>query len=293
MLQQTTSTAVIPYFEKFLKRFPTLKSLAESPLESVYEMWAGLGYYSRARNLHKAAQLLSTKNEFPKTFKELLEYPGFGPYTSRAVSSLAFGESCGVLDGNVIRFLCRFYGLKLEWWKPKVREELQHLSDAIVRQGPPQELNQALMEMGATICTPKSPSCFLCPVSANCVARNEDRIAELPLKKPRKTSEIWIWEAQVVEQKGKIGFIKNDYAPFLRGQLLLPGRVTKAKVKPKTYDFEHSITHHQIFVTVKKTPRTSKELRWIPRDDVAQHVPVSLVKKVLLTLPLKSSTIKK
>lgn len=291
MLQQTTSTAVIPFFEKFLARFPTLKSLAEASIEDVYERWAGLGYYSRARNLHKAAQLIQKNGQFPKTYLELLEYPGFGPYTSRAVSSLAFGEHCGVLDGNVIRFLSRFYGLSVEWWKPKARAQLQHLSDEIVQHGPPQELNQALMEIGATICTPKSPSCFLCPVSKSCVALAQGLAAELPLKKPRKDSEIWIWEAEIVERKGKIGFVKNSYAPFLRGQWLLPGRVVKAKSKPKKYDFEHSITHHQIFVSVKKSKQPSKDLHWISRGDVAKYVPVSLVKKALLTISPDSSTI--
>ncbi len=293
MLQQTTSTAVIPFFERFLQAFPTLESLAKASIEQVYELWAGLGYYSRARNLHKAAQLLVKNGGFPKTYPELIEYPGFGPYTSRAVSSLAFGEHCGVLDGNVIRFLSRFYGLSVEWWKPKARAELQALSDAIVQHGPPQDLNQALMEIGATICTPKSPSCFLCPVSKNCVALSEGIVEQLPLKKPRKESEIWLWEADVIERKGKIGFVKNTYAPFLRGQWLLPGRVSKTKVKPKKYDFEHSITHHQIFVSVRKNGSHAKDLHWISIDDVSKHVPVSLVKKVLLTIRPRSSTIKK
>jgi A/G-specific adenine glycosylase len=106
MLQQTTSTAVIPFYEKFLERFPTIQSLSKSKIEDVYECWAGLGYYSRARNLHKAAVALA-KTKFPESWKELIIYPGFGPYTARAVSSFAFDENVGVLDGNVIRFTSR------------------------------------------------------------------------------------------------------------------------------------------------------------------------------------------
>ena len=106
MLQQTTVTAVIPFYEKFMNRFPKVQDLAQAKIEDVYEYWAGLGYYSRARNLHKAAQMFA-ENGFPKTAAELIEYPGLGPYTSRAIASLAFGEKVGVLDGNVIRVLSR------------------------------------------------------------------------------------------------------------------------------------------------------------------------------------------
>ena len=129
MLQQTTVTAVIPYYEKFLKLFPTVQKLAAATIEDVYEMWAGLGYYSRARNLHKSAVLLSemilSGNGFPQSYQQLLELPGFGPYTARAVSSLAFGEKTGVLDGNVIRVLSRKYGIDSDWWQTVARNDLQ------------------------------------------------------------------------------------------------------------------------------------------------------------------------
>ena len=131
MLQQTTVTAVRPFYEKFMQRFPSLKALAESKIEDVYVYWAGLGYYSRARNLHQSAQMLWAEvkkgNGFPQTAAQLLEYPGFGPYTSRAVSSLAFDEPVGVLDGNVIRILTRHFGLDVDWWMPKAKNELQNI----------------------------------------------------------------------------------------------------------------------------------------------------------------------
>lgn len=116
MLQQTTVAAVVPFYERFLERFPTVDDLAKASIEQVYEVWAGLGYYSRARNLHKAAQSIF-EHGFPQKAEQLIELSGFGPYTSRAVASLAFNEHVGVLDGNVIRVLTRRYGLDIPWWE--------------------------------------------------------------------------------------------------------------------------------------------------------------------------------
>ncbi len=162
MLQQTTVAAVIPYFEKFIQKFPTVQILASSKLEDVYEFWAGLGYYSRARNIHASAKILAISG-FAKTHTELIKLPGFGPYTSRAVSSLAFNESVGVLDGNVIRVLSRVFAIKSEWWKPLHRIQLQNYSDQLAKYGESANLNQGLMELGATVCTPQKPLCPICP----------------------------------------------------------------------------------------------------------------------------------
>src|SRR6185312_12760226 len=132
MLQQTTTTAVIPFFERFVARFPDLKALAQSTEAEVLEMWSGLGYYSRARNLHKAAQALVARGGFPQTHEELAEFPGFGPYTARSVASLAFDQAVGVVDGNVIRVLSRCEGEDWEWWRPNVRQQIQNRADAWV-----------------------------------------------------------------------------------------------------------------------------------------------------------------
>jgi A/G-specific adenine glycosylase len=185
MLQQTTVKAVIPYYEKFLKKFPTVKSLSKASIKEVYTSWAGLGYYSRADNLHKAAKVLS-ETGFPKTHSELLEYPGFGPYTSRAVSSFAFRDEVGVLDGNVIRFLSRYHGLSIPWWENSSRLVLQEHADNWVKGSDSSQTNQALIEIGATICTPKSPSCLLCPVKGNCYAFTKMDQETFPKKTAQK-----------------------------------------------------------------------------------------------------------
>ena len=254
MLQQTTVKAVIPFYERFLKRFPSLKSLATSPVEDVLENWAGLGYYSRARNLHKSALHLH-EHGFPRTSAELMELPGFGPYTSRAVSSLAFDEKAGVLDGNVIRILSRKYGQAVEWWKPAGRNQLQSIADALAQHDHPSDLNQGMMELGATICTPSNPACLLCPWQKDCVARLEGRIAELPLKRPRREVEIWSWEPTIVIKKSAVFVEPNAYAPFLKGHLLPPGRVKRLKKAPKNFSFRGGVTHFDIFVTVTRDPK--------------------------------------
>lgn len=282
MLQQTTVAAVIPFFERFMARFPRLEALASAPLEDVLEHWAGLGYYSRARNLHRAAQEL-VQTGFPKTYEELLKLPGFGPYTARAVASLAFDEKVGVLDGNVIRVLSRRFGLALEWWKPSGREVLQTIADRMAKAQPPAELNQGLMELGATVCTPQSPACALCPWVKNCVARQENTLEQLPLKRPRREREIWAWRPIVTEKRQRIFVVENDYAPFLKGHWILPGTVQRLKKAPSRFDYKGTVTHHDIFVSVKTEKTTGrKKGRWISLASLEKEIPASLVRKAIL-----------
>lgn len=281
MLQQTTVVAVIPYFEKFTQRFPTVHSLATAPENEVMEAWAGLGYYSRARNLHKAAKHISA-NGFPQTAAELIELSGFGPYTSRAVASIAFNEPVGVLDGNVIRVLTRRHGLKIQWWNNKEKNLLQQMSDDLAQIGEPDVINQALMELGATVCTPQKTMCLLCPWSKNCVSFEKNLVSELPLKKPRKESEVWVWEVSVHYKSDQVALIKNDYAPFLKGQMIFPGKISRQKNKPKAYDAKHSITHHNIFIQIKKQKGSNlKQATWVEIKNIKKVNPSSLLTKIL------------
>lgn len=281
MLQQTTVVAVIPYFENFLEKFPTVQDLADASEPEVLEAWAGLGYYSRARNLHKAAKILA-ENGFPKTAAELLELPGFGPYTSRAVASIAFGEKVGVLDGNVIRVLSRKYGLKIQWWNNKARGELQTLSDELAALGQADLLNQGLMELGATVCTPQKVLCRLCPWSSDCVAFEKNLVEKLPLKKPRKQSEVWVWKPLVAIKNNRVALIQNNYAPFLKGQWILPGEISHEKNKPKAYDAKHNITHHDIFIQItQKKNLVDRNIQWVDLKELKKVNPSSLLQKVL------------
>lgn len=287
MLQQTLVNSVIQYFTKFIKAFPTVQDLAQAKESDVFKYWAGLGYYSRARNLHKSAQILA-QNGFSKKAEDLVELPGFGPYTSRAVSSLSFGERVGVLDGNVIRVLTRFLGLRVEWWTPKVKNQLQALADDLAKVEDSSSWNQALMELGATICTPQKPACLLCPISNDCKAQKRSVQNEIPLAKPRREKEVWIWSPHLVQRKNQILVIKNNYAPFLKNSWILPGEVKKIKLRPKEYLYKHMITHHEIYVVnakknnkVNQADSLENELLWIENSKLKEFIPYSLVQKYI------------
>lgn len=286
MLQQTTSPAVIPFYKNFLLTFPKIQDLAKAPLDKVLNAWAGLGYYSRARNLHKAAKAIAELANFPKTYNELIQLPGFGPYTSRSVSSIAFNESVGVLDGNTIRVLSRFYGAKLEWWKTGPRRDLQALADQSVKGVSSGQMNQALMELGASICIPQKPQCLLCPLDRSCKAAKNPKLKTLPLKKPKRENEIWIWKPDIYIKGQSVLLTLNTEAPFLKGQWLLPGKCVQVDKRPVTYEYKHSITHHVIYVQTEKKvfkmkTLSGQECKWVHHEKVKSLSPFSLVEKAL------------
>ncbi len=287
MLQQTTVVAVIPFYEKFLNSFKTVSDLSETSEAEVLKNWSGLGYYSRARNIHKASKVLASEG-FAKTAAELSELPGFGPYTSRAVSSICFEEKVGVLDGNVIRVLCRYLGLNWQWWKPQERKDLQNIADLSAQVEKPSVWNQALMELGASLCTPQNPACILCPLKASCVAFKKNLTATLPLQKPRKKKEIWIWAPQILKAKNKVLLVKNNYAPFLKNQWFPPGEAFSQSSPPKKFLFKHMITHHEIYVVESPLKKSNEILKkwanyhqWVEMQSVSGISPTSLVAKLL------------
>jgi len=283
MLQQTTSTAVIPYYEKFIARFPNLRSLATAQVEDVLQHWAGLGYYSRARNLHRAAQDIWMLGEFPRSVNELLELPGFGPYTARAVASLAFDASVGVVDGNVIRVLTRYNNWRAQWWKSSVKEKLQEEADKWVESVPSHEVNQALMELGATICTPRNPSCWLCPIRVKCQSRIKGTVSTLPLRRPRKPKMLVLWTVQILTSGSRIALVQNSDLPFLRNQWVPPGPIKTITCRPKNFDFRHHITHYEIYIKIRRVKSVARA-KWILKKDVSRFAPTSIVRKILETV---------
>ena len=155
----------------------------------------------------------------------------------RAVASLAFEESVGVLDGNVIRFLSRFHALPLKWWKSEDRMQLQHLSDLWVKNQKASQINQALMEIGSLICRSKNPLCLLCPLVKHCQSHKRGLIERLPLKRAKKCTEFWYWKPEKIKRNTKWAFVKNTNLPFLKGRFIFPGEVKKLKSRAKSYDF--------------------------------------------------------
>lgn len=182
MLQQTRVEAVVPYYDRFLARFPTVEALASAPGPEVLAAWSGLGYYSRIRNLHRAAQMVAEAGSFPSTHEEILALPGVGEYTAAAIASIAFGLPHAVLDGNVLRVMAR---LTADFGDIGAQATRKRLRDLAQRELPPAaagDYNQALMELGATVCLPREPRCLLCPIAEPCRARAEGLQDQLPTK---------------------------------------------------------------------------------------------------------------
>lgn len=193
MLQQTRVAAVIPYYERFLEKFPDICALAEAPQEDVLRLWSGLGYYSRARNLQAAAKEIVAKHsqKFPRDLQELLALPGIGRYTAAAILSIAHGAKLAVLDGNVARVLARLGAVRGDLRESRRWESLQNMADGMLDPKSTGEWNQAMMELGAMVCTPRAPQCPLCPAAKFCRARKLGIADLLPEKrKKRETQEV-------------------------------------------------------------------------------------------------------
>ena len=188
MLKQTQVATVIPYFERFIARFPAIRELADADLDEVLHLWSGLGYYARARNMHRAARTVCEHHggRFPEAFDEVAALPGIGRSTAGAILALSLGQRHPILDGNVKRVLCRHEGL--EGWpgRPAVEKALWEISDRLTPDDGVAEYTQAMMDLGATICRRGRPDCDRCPVSGDCVARSQGRQQELPTPRPRR-----------------------------------------------------------------------------------------------------------
>ena len=188
MLQQTQVNTVIPYYQRFLDRFPTVGDLANASQDDVLKAWEGLGYYARARNLHEAAHAIATDfaGTVPSTYDDLKSLPGFGPYTTAAVLSIAYDRDHAVLDGNVIRVLTRLFDIRDDTTQTAVKNRLWELAESLLPKGAAGDYNQAIMELGATVCTPKKPACDRCPVQKYCAAYKAGDPQSLPVKAKKK-----------------------------------------------------------------------------------------------------------
>jgi A/G-specific adenine glycosylase len=215
MLQQTRIAAVLPYYDRFLKHFPDVKSLARAQQEKVLQMWAGLGYYSRARNLHRAAKEIVARHggEFPRTMEEALELPGIGEYTAAAVLSIAYDQPCAVLDGNVARVLARLEAIRGDVRAPGRWREIGALAQSLLAAGAASDWNQGLMELGEVICTPQSPRCGQCPVSRSCLALARGLTGEIPApRRKRAAVKIRIAAAILRDPRGRTILVRDPGA---------------------------------------------------------------------------------
>lgn len=205
MLQQTRVDTVIPYYERFMRRFPTIRDLAEAPEEEVLKLWEGLGYYSRARNLQAGARQVVERHGgvVPDDKAALSALKGIGPYTAGAILSIAFDKPEPAVDGNVMRVLSRYFLLTDDIAKPSARTRIERLAASIIPEGRAGDFNQAVMELGALVCTPKSPGCLLCPVRDGCAGRAAGMERELPVKSKAKPPRPEARMAALVEGRGR------------------------------------------------------------------------------------------
>lgn len=223
MLQQTQVTTMLPYYEKFLERYPTVEHLASATLEDVLSLWSGLGYYSRARNLHRSARLIRDKynGRFPDQLDEALALPGVGDYTARAILSVAYGQAHPVVDGNVRRVLSRFLYLR-ESDRSRLDKILWALLEERIAATPVlgrqiSDFNQALMELGALICTPRNPGCDSCPLKEDCRVLADGDPHKLPLPRKARASRRLHFLCAVICEDGRYLLIRNKKDPFLKG----------------------------------------------------------------------------
>ncbi|NMG75566.1 A/G-specific adenine glycosylase [Aromatoleum diolicum] len=224
MLQQTQVDTVIPYYARFLARFPDIATLAAAPLDDVLALWSGLGYYARARNLHKAAQAVMAVHggHFPARAEAIATLPGIGRSTAAAIAAFAFGERAAILDGNVKRVLCRAFGVDGFPGERAVEQRLWTLAEALLPDADVGTYIQAQMDLGATLCTRGKPACERCPMAGLCVARREDRIAELPAARPRKAVPQRHVRVAVIHADGRVLLERRPPAGIWGGLLALP-----------------------------------------------------------------------
>ncbi len=220
MAQQTTLEVVVPRWTRFRRRFPTVAALARAPEREVLAEWSGLGYYARARNLHRAAKAVAAAGAFPRTLEGWRALPGVGAYTAAAVASIAFGVVEPVVDGNVVRVLCRLHGLGLDPKAPATLAKVRALARPLVPARNPGDHNQALMELGALVCTPRAPRCGACPLRSLCRAAASGTPEAFPRAATRVATKTIHLAAAIVERRKKILLVEDR--EMVAGHLVLP-----------------------------------------------------------------------
>ena len=242
MLQQTRVDTVIPYYKRFIEKFPTLYDLAEAEEEVLLKQWEGLGYYSRARNLQAGVKEVAQKYQgiVPSSRKEISELKGVGPYTAGAVLSIAYGIPEHAVDGNVMRVLSRILLIEEDIAKPKTRKIFEEAVTEIISHEDPSSFNQGLMELGALICTPTSPKCLLCPVREHCTAFHEGKQNDLPIKTKAKKTKAFQYAMLAIEKNGKILMEKRPSTGLLANMWQFP--MLEASVETLPLEIEEQLS---------------------------------------------------
>jgi A/G-specific adenine glycosylase len=299
MLQQTTVTAVIPYYERFVTRFPSVEALAEAPLDVVLSAWAGLGYYARARNLHACAQAVVQRGGFPADLEGLRELPGIGTYTAAAVGAIAFGIPAIPVDGNVERVAARLFAIEapMPAAKPAIRVAAERLGEQPAARARPSDFAQALFDLGASVCSPTNPACGVCPWVSHCTARIQGIAAELPRREAKKLRPIrhgvhfWLTDAS-----GNVLLRRRVAKGLLGGMTELPGTDWRAEpwtqaealtAAPQPSDWRpagqvrHGFTHFELIIELfaAQVPAIEADGFLRPIDALAEEALPSVMRK--------------
>ncbi len=320
MLQQTQVITVIPYYRRFIKTFPTVSSLARAPLQKVLKLWEGLGYYSRARNLLRAAQAIRNqwKGKVPSSIEGLSSLPGIGRYTAGAVASIAFELKAPVLDGNVRRVLCRIFAIRKDPRQAVVQDRLWSLAAEILPEQNVGDFNQALMELGATICLPQTPSCSGCPVSESCQAYQtgiQNRIPVRIVKQtlPHHTMLVMLirnGRGLLIGPRPERGLLAGLWSfPEMDGKdAMTPWQIEKAiekrlglktdllrPLEPVVHTFSHKrVTYHPyLFNCVSAHNRLPDPWQWIPLDKIADYPLPNATRKIFDQLSVNTQRAKR
>ena len=268
MLQQTTVAAVIPRFERFLERWPTIDALAGANDEAILSEWAGLGYYARARNFIACARQVATRGGFPTTSAELRELPGIGAYTSAAIAAIAFGEKAPAVDTNVERVIARLHAMR-----QPVRDEIERHVSEMMRDHPPGDIVQALMDLGATICRPRQPLCESCPLQADCQAASSGVPEAYPRRGERKVRPRRHGIAWWIERDGDVWLIRRPAKGLLGGMAALPGTdwTNDPPVgRPRLGIVHHVFTHFSLDLAIELRTEPIGEGWWQPLDRLSE-----------------------
>jgi A/G-specific adenine glycosylase len=293
MLQQTRVEAVIPYYLRFLERFPSMEALAAAPEADVLAAWSGLGYYSRARNLHRAARRLAA-GALPATYEQVLDLPGAGPYTAAAIASIALGLPHAAVDGNVTRVVSRLTNDASEMASPAARRRIAEAAGALLDTRRPGDFNQAMMELGATICLPRTPECGRCPVEKFCAARAAGTEKELPVKLKKQKARDARMDLVLLEDEQRVVLIRRPssarrLADFweLPEKKLFPGIRCR-----KLREFRHQIVNDRFRVAVwtLRAATLPSEGRWFSLAEL-DTIPVTTVTRKALEARVSATRI--
>lgn len=314
ILQQTRVEQGLPYYERFIDEFPDIKRLARATNTQIMKLWQGLGYYSRAINMHETAKQIMRDfdGKFPNTYSELLNLKGIGPYTAAAIASFAFDEPKAVLDGNVYRVLSRVYGIDEPIDGTTGKKLFGHLAEEILNKKLPATHNQAMMELGATICTPKCAQCSICPLQEKCVAFAQNRVCELPIKAGKKQPKevylnyiLLIHEGKLlVRKRDRDSIWKNLYEPLYIEGTVAAEKITKKDVSDTLgilvthspllmWSTVHLLTHRKIhanfwLTTCRESPELPSNSKFVSKTEL-QRLPVHrLFDKFLKCVTLQS-----